>query len=108
MNSNGYLIPANSKKSQLIFGYFTPFDLALFLTGAAFTTVMLILSKDNTVTGVIIMLLPLLITGFLVMPVPHYHNVITLMNNIIKFYTGRKKYYWKGWCIYESRDTDRK
>jgi len=33
----------------------------------------------------------------LVFPVPHYHNVMQLLTNIFKYYSGRKKYEWRGW-----------
>ena len=42
---------------------------------------------------------PAIISAFLVAPVPNYHNVMTLIGNVYKFYTGRKKYYWRGWCV---------
>lgn len=38
---NQYLIPANSKKSLLIFNMFRPFDLFLLLTGGTFTLLFL-------------------------------------------------------------------
>lgn len=97
MNQN--LIPANSKKSQLILGFFTPFDLIVFGTGIVFTVVMLIFLKTNKMTELVLVLSPALFTGFLVMPVPNYHNVMTLIGNVFRFYTGRKKYYWRGWCV---------
>lgn len=104
-----YLIPANSKKSQLILGYFTPFDLGVFGIGVTFTLVMLILIKTNDIAKMVFILSPALVTGFLVMPVPNYHNVMTLLGNIWKFYTGRKKYYWRGWCVqYESRNSEKR
>ena len=31
-------------------------------------------------------LLPVAITGFLVLPVPHQHNVLVLLTNIYKFF----------------------
>ena len=47
----------------------------------------------------IIDLAPALIASFLVMPVPNYHNMLTLISNIHAFYfVRRRKYYWKGWC----------
>ncbi len=97
-NNNNFLIPANSKKSQLILSFFRPVDLAIFITGVSITILLLVII-DSTEMGVMLMLLaPALIATFLVAPVPHYHNVMTLMGNIYRFYTGRKKYYWRGWC----------
>ena len=69
MNAN-YLIPANSKKSQLIFGYFTPIDLALFSSGAGLTLILLILIQSANIPIMILILSPALITGFLVLPIP--------------------------------------
>lgn len=103
-----YLIPANSKKSQLILGFFTPFDLLVFGIGVTFTLVMLFTIKTNRLGEIALILAPALVTGFLVLPVPNYHNVMTLVSNIWRFYTGRKKYYWRGWCIQdETRDSKR-
>ena len=42
---------------------------------------------------------PAIIASFLIAPVPNYHNVMTLIGNIYKFFSGRKKYYWRGWCV---------
>ena len=99
MDNDIYLILANSKKSMLILGFFTPMDLIIFGVGCTFTLAMLFLIRTNTISEMIILLLPALITGFLVMPVPYYHNVMTLIGNIYNFYKGRRRYYWKGWCI---------
>ncbi len=97
MNTN-YLIPANSKKSQLILGLFTPFDLIIFITGVGITVLLLMLIKSNNIYVMIGLAAPAMISAFLVAPVPPYHNIMTLLGNIYKFYTGRKKYYWRGWC----------
>lgn len=97
---NKYIIPANSKKSQLILGFFTLVDLILFGSGATTTMILLLLVKDPSLVGLIIMLLPLLITGFLVMPVMYYHNVLQFLTNVFTYYLGRRRYYWKGWCIH--------
>lgn len=99
MNNNNYLIPANSKKSQLILSIFTVSDLILFLVGLAISTGLL-LSIKTTDTGLLILLAsPALIAAFLVAPIPNYHNVRTLLRNMYKFAVGRKKYYWRGWCV---------
>mgnify|MGYP001041589580 FL=1 len=92
MKDNNYLIPANSKKSQLILGFFTPIDLTIFLIGVGITI------KSNNIGVMLGLASPALVASFLVAPVPHYHNVMTLLGNIYRFYTGRKKYYWRGWC----------
>jgi len=59
-----YLIPANSKKSQLILGFFTPFDLLIFGIGLTITLVMLLIIQSSDFTTMILILLPLLISTF--------------------------------------------
>ncbi len=99
-----YLIPANSKKSQLILGFFRNIDLIIFISGVILTFIMLMVFKNPSGTEAIIILIPILTAAFLVMPVPYYHNMLQLLTNIIMFYTNRRHYYWKGWCI---RDEER-
>ena len=99
MNGNQYLIPANSKKSMLILGFFRPIDLILFGIGITLTMIMLLFIKTYNVLLMIVMLLPALVTGFLVLPVPNYHNMLQLITNVLNFYSGRKRFYWKGWCV---------
>lgn len=107
MNDN-YLIPANTKKSQLILGFFTPTDLIIFGIGVFWTVAMLLLIETMNIWIMLIILLPLLTCSFLIMPIPHYHNVKQLIVNIFNFYTGRRRYYWKGWCIYEGIERNSK
>jgi len=95
---NNYLIPANSKKSQLILGFFTPTDLILFGSGVGLTVVLLLLIQSANIGIMIMILLPALVTGFLVMPVPNYHNVLQFIINIYTFYSEQRKYRWRGWC----------
>ncbi len=96
---NNFIIPANTKKSQLILGFFTPSDLIIFGTGVSLTVIMLIFMQNASFFELVMILLPALITGFLVLPVPNYHNVLQLITNIVNFYKGRRNYYWKGWCV---------
>ncbi len=96
---NNYLIPANSKKSMLILGFFTIFDLIVFGIGATFTMAMLFIFESQSISQMLLILTPAFITAFMVMPVPYYHNVMTLLGNIYKFYTQRRNYFWKGWCV---------
>jgi hypothetical protein len=98
-NNNNYLIPANSKKSQLILGYFNGVDFAIFIIGIAITIILLVFFKTDKLPVMIGYLTPAIIAVFLTAPVPNYHNVMTFMGNIHRFFTGRKKYYWKGWCV---------
>ena len=78
-----YLIPANTKKSKLILGFFTPIDLLIFGTGCTITILMLVIFQGVTFNMAIVILLPALISGFLVIPVPNYHNVSLLIDQWI-------------------------
>lgn len=99
---NGFLVPANSKKGTLILNLFLPFDIIMFGTGILVSLIMLALSNNTTDTlTVILICLPALITGFLVIPIPNYHNVRMAIMSMYKFFTGRRRYIWKGWCFYE-------
>lgn len=96
---NSYLIPANTKKGQLILGIFKPFDLLLFGAGIGITLLFLLIIPMTSTAVTIIILLPALITGFLVVPVPNYHNMLTVISELIEFFTNQRSYKWKGWCI---------
>ncbi|MEI3508835.1 MAG: hypothetical protein V8R01_07060 [Bacilli bacterium] len=94
-----YLIPANSKKSILIFGVFTTYDLILFGTGSGITILLLLLVNPTSLLGAVIDLAPAVVTGFLVLPIPHYHNIRTVIKDVYRFYTTRQRFIWKGWCV---------
>ena len=94
-----YLIPANTKKSLLIFGIFTQFDLILFGVGIGVSGLLLLTLPIQEVSISIIAILPALITGFLIMPIPNYHNMMTVLKNCFEFFTNNQKYIWKGWCL---------
>ncbi len=103
-----YLIPANTKRGQLILGIFKPFDLILFGTGVLITVIfMAILPLTSTVVTVIVML-PALVTGFLVVPVPYYHNILNVILELIEFFTNQRNFKWKGWCIHSGEDKRKK
>lgn len=102
---NQYLVPANSKKSKLIVGFFTPKDLVVCLIGGLLTLTMLVVFKDPPFWLMILSILPLATAAALVFPIPNYHNVMQLLTNIFNYMVGRKKYYWKGWCV--RYDTDK-
>lgn len=95
---NNYLIPANSKKSMLILGFFTMTDLILFGSGVGLTLILLLVIQSTKIGIMLLILCPALITGFLVMPVPYYHNVLQFIINIYTFYSEQRYYLWKGWC----------
>ncbi len=101
---DNYLIPANTKKSKLILGFFTTIDLIIFGIGCLTTIIMLFIFQGMNFQMAILVLLPALISGFLVIPVPNYHNVLQLITNIVTYMLGRKRYYWKGWCIRDGKE----
>lgn len=102
--NNNYLIPANSKKSMMILGFFTPIDLIIFGVGCTITLSLLFLFNDKVEMGSLLLILsPALVSAFLVMPVPNYHNVLQLITNIVMFVFSRKRLYWKGWCIRDEK-----
>lgn len=105
---NMYLIPANSKKSMLIFSMFTKLDLGIFLTGVGVSLLLLMILPVESLVFAIIALSPGLISAFLVFPVPNYHNVRTVIKLAWEFYTTRQRYIWKGWCYKEDGETSKK
>lgn len=102
--NNTYLIPANSKKSMLILGFFTKTDLIIFATGCILTFILMLTMTTNTLKGAFIILLPVLISTFLVLPIPNQHNVLTFFINVYTYFTRRRTYYWKGWCMGYGKD----
>lgn len=100
-----YLIPANTSRGRLIFGLFKPIDLAIFLTGLGVTFLLLMILNLEDITLALIAIAPALVCSLLVAPIPHYHNVLTLIIEIYDFLTSQQRYVWKGWCItYEPKN----
>lgn len=95
---NEYLIPANTKRGKLLLGYFRPFDLYLFGGGVLITFILIAFLPLASTWVVVFCLSPAVITGFLVMPVPYYHNMLVVIMEAYDFLTNRQKYRWKGWC----------
>ena len=93
-----YLIPANTKRGQLILGIFRPFDLWLFGGGCLVTVILLAFLPLSSTSVTILILSPALISAFLVMPVPYYHNMLNVIVEAYEFFTNRQTYRWKGWC----------
>ena len=78
---NNYLIPANSKKSQLILNAFRPIDLGIMGAGAL----------------------------LLVVPIPFCHNVLVFLREVYIYFSSQKTYVWRGWCAkYGFEDDDNK
>ena len=99
-----FLIPANTKKSQLYFGLFNGFDLILFGSGIGVSLLLLLILPIETLKWAIIAIVPGLVTGFLVFPIPYYHNVLTVIRNVITFFTTRQEFVWKGWCVKDGEE----
>ena len=97
--NNTYLIPANSKKSMLIFGYFNTVDLILFCSGIGLSFLLMMFLPMEQFIFAIMAIIPGGIAALLVFPIPNYHNVRTVIKNAWIFYTTRQKYIWKGWCF---------
>jgi len=96
-----YIIPANTKKSMLILGFFTVLDLIIFVSGVGLTLVLLITIKVSQLGFMIIQLMPALVALLLVTPVPYYHNIMQLLRNFFNFFGKRRRYLWKGWCWHD-------
>lgn len=106
--NNQYLIPANTKRGQLIFGIFMVNDLIIFGIGIGITLLALVIMSVTSVMDnitSILAIIPGLVAVFLVFPFPNYHNIRTAIGELIAFYTNRQKYKWRGWCAsYEFKD----
>lgn len=106
---NSYLIPANTKSGKLILGMFKPFDLILFGVGVGITLILLVSLPLESPIVMGIVMVPALVSGFLIVPVPNYHNMLNVIAELIEFYTTQRNYKWKGWCAsYENRKKQRK
>lgn len=98
---NGYLVPANSKKGNLILNMFRPFDLIMFGVGAFVSLMLLVIVQSDNTIMILISCLPVAVTGLLVVPIPNYHNVLCAIQSIFSFFFERRNYSWRGWCFYE-------
>lgn len=105
--NNNFLIPANSKKSMLIFGLFNTFDLILFSSGVFVSLILLMILPLEDLTFAAIALAPGVVCGFLVLPVPNYHNIRTIIKTTFEFFTTRQRFVWKGWC-FQNEEENRK
>lgn len=100
MNENNqYLIAANSKSGQLIFGMFKGVDLIILGSGISVSIILFLIFQPNNLILTILILLPLLVCGTLVIPIPNYHNVLNILKNVYNFYfVDSNQLEWKGWC----------
>ena len=103
-----YLIPANSKKSALIFGLFKPVDLVILSIGITLSFILLLALHVEDLTFAIIAIMPAAICAFLVFPVAYYHNVRTFIAIAFDYFTTRQKYVWKGWCYLDEYEKSKK
>lgn len=101
---NNYLIPANTKKGTLILGIFRPFDLILFGIGILLTIILLATMPMSSTMQVVLVMLPAGLATFLVLPVPNYHNILTIIIEGYQFITNRQRYIWKGWCVTDGKE----
>lgn len=94
-----YLIPANAKRGQYIFGLFRPVDLIIFGIGIIVSLILIAILPMDETWAAVVGISPALFTGALVLPVAYYHNVLQLLIELYKFFTSRRIYMWKGWCF---------
>ena len=96
---NNYLIPANSKKGQLIFNIFRWVDLIILIIGAFITVMLLFIIPGDTIWILFLKLLPIGLCLLLVLPIPYRHNVLVFLQSVLSFlFVEQKQFIWKGWC----------
>ena len=93
-----YLIPANSKKGQLIFNVFKGVDLLILGCGAFITLILVFLLPQGTLLTTFLKLMPLGLAIILVFPIAFYHNTRVFLQELLIYITSQKRYHWKGWC----------
>lgn len=97
---NGYLVPANTKKSLLIMGMLRPIDMLILGIGILISVILLMILGNSGTVLLLLACIPMLISLILVLPIPHYHNTLVAIQSILRFYNERRNYIWKGWCVY--------
>ncbi len=106
---NESLVPANTKRSTLILGMYRPLpDLAILVGGVAITVALLMVFNNAGTLIMILACLPMLIAVFLTLPLPNYHNVLCGIQSILAFYSGRRNFIWRGWCLKNEFKDDNK
>lgn len=98
---NGSLVPANTKKSMLIMSMLRPLDAMILGVGISISVILLLIFSNAGTFMTIISCIPMIVALILVMPIPNYHNTLVAIQSILRFYQERRKYIWKGWCIYD-------
>lgn len=106
--NNTFLIPANSKKSMKIFGLFDPIDIVILGVGIFITFILVMALDIGNIVLAILAILPVSVAGFLVFPVPNYHNVRVFILSFWTYLTTRRTFIWRGWCVLDEEKTDKK
>ncbi len=103
-----YLVPANSKKQGLWFGFLKPIDAWILGVGLGLSFLLFLILRASTLTLGLIAISPGAIAALLVFPVGAYHNVRVFLREIYKFYfVNRRKYIWRGWCYKYEQSNDK-
>ncbi len=97
---NDYLIPHNTKRSQLIFSIFRPVDLLILGCGAGASLILMFAFNGDSIGELVFKLAPIMICGILVMPIAFYHNSLVFLTEMYHFYTKQSRYMWRGWCAW--------
>jgi len=97
---NSYLVPANTKKSLLIFNMLRPIDAIILGAGVLVSVGLLLALGDAGTLWLILACIPMIICLILVLPIPNYHNTLVALQSIFRYYNERRNYIWKGWCVY--------
>ena len=105
---NGSMVPANAKKAVLIGGFLRPMPDTLILgVGVAVSLILLALSKSASTWVMVLECIPMLVSVILIAPIANYHNTLCAIQSILRFYNERRKYIWRGWCIYDEFKDDK-
>ena len=74
--------------------------MAIFALGIGLSIIFFIVLQDfNDLFSSLLKILPACLGGFLVVPVPNYHNVMEFIKDMLKFFFNRRVYRWRGWCV---------
>ncbi len=95
---NNYLIPANANRGKLLLGYFRVIDLIIFVVGIILSFIFMLTFNLSNVWIAILAIAPGIIAGLLVFPLPHYHNTLVFIQELIEYLRSQKIYHWRGWC----------
>ncbi|MBQ6546983.1 MAG: hypothetical protein IJL74_03185 [Bacilli bacterium] len=102
-----YLVPANSKKQSLIFGFLTPTDAIIAAVGIGISFLLFAIFHSASFFISLLIILPAFVSGFLVFPIPNYHNARIFFREMYRFYfVNRRKYVWRGWCYKYEQSND--